>query len=178
MLEYVFVDVQGFKTALNYFVVKEIYILSKNLKFHEIIKPPFSYGNLTTETKKQVNWLEKNYHGLSWSNGCITDNELEKTISPVLKGKGVFVKGAEKVDWIHEMFNTKMIVVNLEDFGFDLKLHDNDCYSDDISNISEERTQKICGKHKKLKKSRTAHCAAQNVWLMKDWFNSSEFKLV
>lgn len=183
MLEYVFVDVQGLKTLWNIFVVEEIYILSKNLKFHEIIKPPYEYGNLSMETKKQVNWLEKNYHGISWSEGYITQSELEKTISPILKGKVVFVKGVEKVEWLKQIFNTKMIVVNLEDFGCNAKLHKSNsdsgiCGIDDVSDISEKSTEKTCSKHKKLKKSMTAHCAVQNVWTMKKWFNSSEFKLV
>lgn len=192
MLDYIFVDIQGFKTVHNEFVVKEIFVLSKNLKFHEIIKSPIPYDCLSLETKKQADWLKRNYHGLAWNDGYITQSELDKIISPVLTGKIVFVKGAEKVDWIKDIFDTKMIVVNLEDFDCNVQLHTsldscvndedydgNSQIFDDDSDYEVKRRTTICCKHKKLKKGSTqlAHCAVQNVWLMKDWFKkSSVFK--
>lgn len=171
-MDFVFVDMQGFKSELNAFIVKEIFILSKNLKFREIIKSPCSYQSLSPKVKREVNWLGRNYHGLSWFDGYITQEQLKKTIEPILTGKIVFVKGVEKISWIKSLCAAPMIVINLEEFGCDVSLHASSTSSVDNS---DEREEKPCSKHKDLKNNKTAHCAVQNVWLMKNWLKNSSF---
>lgn len=161
-MDFVFVDLQGFKNQFNDFIVKEIYILSKNFKFHEIIKSPHSYEILSTSEKIQVNWLRDNYHGLSWNDGYITVSELQNTIIPILRGKIILVKGLEKVSWLKSICRgAEMRIINLENTGCNLQLHK---AFDEM-----EGNEKVCSRHKKIK-SNIAHCAVKNVWMMKKWF--------
>lgn len=71
---YAFIDFQGFKDNLNRFIVKEFALLTKNLKFHDIIKSPAII--LDEKHEKQAKWLTKNYHGLEWRCGHISLSEL------------------------------------------------------------------------------------------------------
>lgn len=54
-MDFAIVDLQGFNyNETNAFAVKEICILTKNIKFHEFVKPPIPFENLAKEYKKQV----------------------------------------------------------------------------------------------------------------------------
>lgn len=99
-MECEFVDTQGFVFNKNTFSVKEICIFTKNIKFHEFVKPPFPFNELISHHQKQAEWLEENYHGLNWNAGYIDLQELKKTISPIVKGKILLVKGCEKERYI------------------------------------------------------------------------------
>lgn len=155
-MECAFVDFQGFSFNNNSFSVKEICILTKNIKFHEFVKPPFPFNRLIDYDKKQAEWLETNYHGLSWDAGYITLQELKNTISPILKGKILLVKGSEKVKWLKDMLkNENIICVDMEDIECELKL-------------SEPQVQRhSCPKHKNVQHS---HCARNNAAMLKYWF--------
>lgn len=171
-MEYIVVDVQGFKDRNNNFLVKEICILSKNLKLHEIIKAPYSFNSLTTEEKQQIKWLEKNYHGLSWFDGRIDENEMKSMIEPIFRGRIVLVKGAEKVAWIKNMFTSSVIVLNLEDIGCNIQLHKK--AATNSNNIYHE-AENYCKRHKRITNSKNVHCAAKNAWLLNRWFKNSIF---
>lgn len=155
-MECAFVDLQGFSFNKNSFAVKEICILTKNIKFHEFVKPPFPFSELIDCRKRQVEWLEKNYHGLNWDAGYITLQELKYTISPIVKGKILLVKGYEKVKWMQNILNDENIVcINMEDINCDLKL-------------SEPHIQSVsCSKHNNVHHS---HCARNNAAMLKYWF--------
>lgn len=163
-MDYIFVDLQGFKIQNNGFMVKEICVLSKNLKFHETIKAPYSFELLTSSERKNIDWITKNLHGLRWTSGCINQCELKKILETILHGKIIFVKGKEKVTWIREICSTEIIVINLEDLHCDSQL-----------NIISETEKKECCHHKYIKKEKTIHCAKQNVQIMKKWFENSIF---
>lgn len=161
-MECAFVDLQGFLFDNNRFHVKEICILTKNIKFHEFVKPPIPFSELTAFYKKQADWLEESYHGLNWNAGYITSQEVRNTVLPILKGKIVFLKGANKVKWMKQILGDSFIIcINIEEIGCDFKL-------------SEQKTcnQTACAKHKH------AHscCARNNVSLLKKWFFSNYSK--
>lgn len=156
-MECAFVDVQGFVYNKNTFSIKEICILTKNIKLHEFIKPPLSFDKLIPHDQKQVEWLEENYHGLNWDSGYITLQELKETISPIIKGKILLVKGCEKAKWVREIFCDQNIdCINMEDINCDLKL----------SELAIE-DQNSCSKHKPAHRS---HCARNNAVKLKRWF--------
>lgn len=162
-MEFAFVDLQGFNSNEN-FVVKEICILTKNLKFHEIVKSPHSFSNLTSKYKRQVKWLENKYHGLRWSQGYITQEELQKTIAPILKNKIIFVKGPNKLRWLREILGQQItLCVNIEDMGCNIKLSNpisKDCIYQGNENI------KCCNKHT----FENSHCAVRNALLIRLWY--------
>lgn len=113
-------DFQGFKSEKNEFIVKEICIVSRDEGFYELhlFLPPYPFNTLTENVRKQVIWLEKNYHGLFWNSGVKLYDELQDIFEPVgLKGK-VFVKGLEKQKFISQLLSKYPVTVeNLEDLG-------------------------------------------------------------
>lgn len=152
-----FVDVQGFKDFKNNFIVKEFATASQVSTQVYLIKPPYSYSNLSQEEKRSVHWLEKN-RGIYWSEGYIDYKEFKRIIKPFLRDKEIFVKGQEKMKWIMELCEYKS-VINLENRGCPnlsnlLKIYD----YDSIYN---------CFFHKK-------YCALKNVICLRQWFNQNK----
>lgn len=166
-MDFAIVDLQGFIHNEDY-VVKEICILTKNLKFHEIVKSPSSFTNLTSKYKQQVKWLENNYHGLRWSQGYITVEELRKTITPILNGKSIFLKGLNKIRWLQGILNSKMhVYVNVEDMGCNIKLSESffkESVQQGVNNIE------CCKKHK----FKNNHCALRNASVIRQWYLRNE----
>lgn len=160
-MDFAFIDLQGFiYNYKNVFAVKEICILTKNIRFHEFVKPPIPFTELSDHFKKQAKWLEKYHHGLSWNMGYITFHELRETILPILDGKILFVKGANKVKWMKYILdNQQIICINVEDLSCDLQLNK--------QIIHDEFT---CTKHKFV----NSRCAKSNAALLKKWFYSLE----
>lgn len=158
-MDLAFVDLQGFVCDYNNtFAVKEICILTKNIRLHEFVKPPFPFCELNSHFKKQAKWLENFYHGLNWNLGYISSQELQRTILPILKDKIVLVKGVKKVNWMKDILNDdKIFCFNLEDIDCDLQL------SKQI-----HCNQFTCAKHK----TDNSRCARSNAALLKKWFHS------
>lgn len=100
---YAFIDFQGFKSNSNYFIIKEFALITKNKKFHDIIKSPANI-TLDEQHQKQTKWLTENYHGLNWNSGNISLTKLRNTIQPVLWKKIVYLKGEEKIKWFKHIF--------------------------------------------------------------------------
>lgn len=111
----VIIDVQGFKTDSNEFIVKEIAILCNNHIQTYLIKPPYPFYNLTKTERKQVCWIERN-RGIHWKEGFISYLNYKGYVNMnnYLNNKRVYAKGVEKVQWISKMFGCDS-VYNLED---------------------------------------------------------------
>lgn len=160
-MEWMLFDVQGFKDNNNRFIVKEIYVETKNLQFHDIIKSPaIIEKSLDKKHRRESNWLIKNYHGISWKDGYITLNELRRTLYPIFNDNNmhVYVKGEEKIKWVKEiMENDGINCKNVEKEGFDV--------------LPEEKEKCwACTKHKHIATTTKVHCALENVKLLKKWF--------
>lgn len=163
-MELAFIDLQGFLYGDNStFAIKEICIFTKNIKLHEFVKPPFSFNELKGHFKKQAEWLEEYHHGLNWNTGYITLQELQITISPILKGKILLVKGCNKVKWMKDILEDQQIIcINVEDINCELQL-----------NKEIRQSQFACKKHKYS----NSHCARSNAALIKNWFYSHSNKV-
>lgn len=94
----VIVDLQGFKTDDNKFIVKEIALLSNYIQTY-LIKPPFSYYLLTENEKKQVRWIQHNRQ-VYWDDGVVKYTDCRKFLYKLLQDKKIYVKGAEKILWV------------------------------------------------------------------------------
>lgn len=163
---YAFVDLQGFKSNTNRFVVKEIAILTRNITFHDIIKStPSTFSELDTEHKKQAKWLTYNFHGLKWDWGFITLQDLRQKFIPILNGKVAYVKGEDKLQWLQQIlgFNTRICqIVNIEPLNCALSLS--------LNNGSTYRKFQICKEHTIMKHGKRCHCALKNVLILDNWF--------
>lgn len=167
---YAFVDFQGFKSNTNKFIVKEFAITTKNVQFHDIIKSPYTLHHLDIQHQRQVHWLTKNHHGLDWSNGFITLNELRRTIEPILHNKIAYVKGGEKTKWLKQILGNKRNICEIIDIDSDecpLNFEKQDV-------INYYRKFHTCHKHKLIKKmqARNCHCALVNTLVLRNWFSN------
>lgn len=166
---YAFIDFQGFKDNSNRFIVKEFALITKNLKFHDIIKSP----NITLDEKheRQAKWLTENYHGLKWTCGHISLFELRNTIQPILQNKTVYLKGLEKVKWLQYILGMrnennvtiKINIIDLETINCSISLHKKD--------INQQNKFYVCENHRSIKnkKNVVCHCAMENVLILNDW---------
>lgn len=108
------VNVQGFKTEQNQFIVKEIAIKCKERMILLLIKPPFPFYNLTKKERLHVHWIEKN-RGILWNEGFVSYFSYKSIILNFKKNKRLFTKGSEKVIWLKEILENDS-VYNLEEF--------------------------------------------------------------
>lgn len=161
-----FVDMQGFKIKSNVFIVKEIAVLTKNTSFHDVIKSPFSYKNLSVKDKKQTNWLMRNYHGINWCAGSITLEKLRDILRQILKDeKNIYVKGEEKIKWLLSILDCKKIslnIINIENIGCKMRLN---------KNKQKKLRADLCEKH-----ADHFHCALKNVLELSEWYLKTNSK--
>lgn len=109
------VDVQGFKTDDNQFILKEIALVCNDQIEVFSVKPPYPFRNLSSTERKQVNWIQRN-RNMYWNDGMIPYNSYVNFIDNFLKNKTIYCKGLEKVNWIRNILQRDN-VINLEDMG-------------------------------------------------------------
>lgn len=109
----VIVDVQGFKTDDNKFILKEIAISNKKQVQVFLIKPPFPFYDLTKTERRQVCWIERN-RAVYWKEGFIPYKNHTDIIMQLLSNKTIYTKGLEKMEWLKNI-SGNFDVINLED---------------------------------------------------------------
>lgn len=137
---FVFVDIQGFKTSRNRFMVKEFCLIDGDFVYHALIKSTQPLESMSNFYQRQANWLIREYHGIRFEIGDIHVNELKK-LYPRLQNKTVFVKGMQKITWMQYIFRDcgEIKCENIED------IEDID-YSENYSNSFE-----TCDYHRKIR---------------------------
>lgn len=173
-MDWAIVDIQGFKDNNNRFIVKEFYLETKNLTFHDIIKSPIGLKQkLNKQRKFQNNWLTQHFHGIDWNAGYITLNELRNTISHYLHNFNIYVKGKEKIEWIKQIMNNHdLSCFNLEDFKCDVSLCDNN-----EKYVTCKNHTHFIAIAATTTNSNTAQCAVKNVKVLKKWIQQNKSKL-
>lgn len=111
------VDIQGFKSDDNKFILKELAIIYNNRMQVYLIKPPYPFYELSKTERKQVCWIERN-RNIFWKEGFIPYQSFKDftDIVNILKDKCIFVKGLEKIIWLRDILENNCIF-NLEDKG-------------------------------------------------------------
>lgn len=155
---YAIVDVQGFKTDDNRFILKEIAILSNNRLQVFLIKPPFPYYELTKTERRQVLWIERN-RGIYWKEGFVTYLNCVDYISNILKNKHIYTKGLEKVKWIKKTLGIEN-VNNIEDKNCP-------CFNILYDKYKDSNIYFYCFYHSKI-------CALKNVFCIFKWCNENK----
>lgn len=157
-----FVDVQGYKSSKDKFVIKEICMLNEDFRIHEIIRSPYPLNHLSFSYKKQVKWLIDNHHGINWNDGNTSMSKLKKEAKSIINEVDiVLVKGSEKVQWIENiLFGDVVVVQNIEN------------YQNTTNFYSSAHLFKRCRNHKINNSSN--HCALQNALLLQKWFNEKD----
>lgn len=171
-----FVDLQGFIESKK-FILKELCILEckNNLSssvndcvddkiHHHIFKPPFNWKHLSAKARTQALWLKCFHHGFSWNAGETEYSQIAKIFHTILSKEltlpTVYVKGAEKVEWINCLTNGEFNCINLEQVGCTQNVKE-------LKQGSSFNNSFHCCKH-----DISLHCASQNVNSFHNWYIS------
>lgn len=151
-VNFVYMDLQGFRSSGDYFILKELCLLAQDYVFHDFIKSPFEYKNLSSYFKRQADWLTYNFHGLRFDDDGLFLKQIVDSLFPLIEGKVVIVKGMQKIDWIQNIFKKRGHIecLNIEEV------------SDDSSfkrTLAEENEYIPCSHHRHLRSHKTCHCA-------------------
>jgi hypothetical protein len=153
MTDYLFVDLQGFKSSENEFIVKEFGYSTNDYTQSFLIKPPFAFFTLSEWEKRRVRWIEKNL-GILWREGYVDFREFKRIIVTHLQHKKIFVKGNEKIKWVKDLCADCNVVdigeMNAPSFG---DLYKKYCLNGNVN----------CVNHKKK-------CVLKNVICIKTWY--------
>ncbi|KAJ8677710.1 hypothetical protein QAD02_013497 [Eretmocerus hayati] len=147
-------DVQVFRSSSSGFLFKEVAILSTGKGAQPrvfLFKPPHGRNQLPSKLKSENRWFDKNYIGISWSEGDIPYEELKATLQDALKNSTrVVVKGGEEKRLLDK---TIPYVEDLEAYG-----------SPSISHLCED-AHGHCSHHTLWM---SARCAAQTVLCIRE----------
>jgi len=116
------IDIQGFKTLLNEFVMKEVCIVGvhSGKVYHIFVKSPVCYENLCEKLKSRVNYITKYIHGIYWNSGSVDENTVVEILQKTVKNASrVYIKGSERVKFLKNLLNNTIPVVDLDIFNFD-----------------------------------------------------------
>lgn len=162
-IEWIYVDVQGFKVNKNRFMCKEFCLISDDEIFHSIVKPWFPYKKLLSLYKRQVEYLTNSFHGIKYEDGNINIVQLTGHIYPKLMGKNIIVKGAEKVIWLKKIFERCGAIncTNIEDFNIEVDKQQNDDYG---------YYNNMCDYHMNTYGWRQCRCAKSNALILQKAF--------
>ena len=156
--EFVVVDVQGFNINIHehtdgkMFIPKELAAYDGKVVAHYIFKPPFPYSSLSRDEKKQVNWLERNYHSISWSKGYVYSRNIRSIMNEISKKyNSVYVKGFEKCNALRQY----LIVNNIIEISAEGNV-----------SLNNYKSEPNCMNHKLS----PTHCALSNVYLLYEYF--------
>ena len=115
------VDIQGFRVNGS-FVVKEVAILDCTTMFSPkvigfVFDAPFPSELQRPEYRRQTEWI-KQHLGLRWEDKGITYSFLSSVLKASLFGANViYVKGAEKKEWLKPFVSSTCELVDLHDMG-------------------------------------------------------------
>src|SRR6266576_3506563 len=115
------IDIQGFKTLFNEFVMKEVCIVGvhSGKVYHIFVKSPVCYENLCKKLKSRVNYITKYIHGIHWNSGSVDENTVAEILQKIVKNAiRIYIKGSERVKFINNLFNNTIQVIDLDTFNF------------------------------------------------------------
>lgn len=110
-MRFITIDIQGLHRNVDengLIVPKEITIFEKNRCEHFLIKPPKLYSKLSDSEKRQVHYLERSHHGISYYTGNCTLSDVCLTIKKLIKKYDVnriYVRGHQKYDLLRALLN-------------------------------------------------------------------------
>lgn len=99
------VDVQGFQLQ-NEFIVKEMAIRIDNQLSHFLFKPKIPYRDLMDNEKRTVKYIERNIHGLRYSNGYVSYTEIDDILWNHLHNiDSILTSGHQKYNFLNMKLN-------------------------------------------------------------------------
>ncbi len=156
-------DVQGFQTLSNEFIVKEFgyTVLDSGVGYPNVwfFKPPWRFSSLSAKYRRVALWLERHHHGLPWNYGNRSYEQVGQLVQKWENIGRIYVKGEEKKEWLKKISGPVLapLVVNIEEI-FD------DCPS--LAKF-KDLPSRTCPFHSYRGDNKA--CALKNVELLKNW---------
>lgn len=179
-----FVDLQGFLDNNCQFIVKEFsytFAYSQIKPKHFIFKPPYEWAQLNQTAKQSAKYLARFHHGLQWRDGQLNYEHVRTCLNLMRFDNDIdviYVKGAEKIKWLHELCPALKVPIydvyfmpSLNNLEFKRKAKQRHCMVHD-STFNYERAYDC-----KSLQNHPRQCALQNVLILKDYYlkNYKEF---
>lgn len=96
------IDVQGFTTDMNAFVVKELAAYDGTQIYHSIFSETFPITDLLPNLQYRAKWLTTNHHGLDWNTGFTLYAALYAILRNITASREIYVKGWEKAKIVRQ----------------------------------------------------------------------------
>lgn len=154
----IIIDIQGFRDAFDKFIPKEVAVVAINASFvgHWIMISPYPFGELPEKTRRENNWLSRNYHGLEWFDGEADPKYFTRQLQEIVRTvRCIYVRGSEKARYLRNLLCRN--VYNLEEVSPPFK---------NLSDVSEGGRR--CAYHG-FRTGMKFVCALQNAYKLKRW---------
>lgn len=154
---FAFLDIEGFITQNDVFILKEICFIDNDYKFHTLVKSPHSIFKLSEKDRSFINYTTLKYNGLRYNDGQMHINDVIHQLYPKFKDKIVLVRNWLKVNRLKHIFR---------------RCGDFDC--DDITNQGvrmfryDIEMREPCVYHRKSKSGAHYQCALRAVEQMQE----------
>ena len=149
------IEFQAFRGNNDRYIVKELVILDLQtcVIYNFLFKPPFTFNNLNSKSKRTNNWLTRNLHHIGWNEGFTSFEEVESIMNHYCsKFARLYTKGLEKCNWIQLHTTTDVIDVKMDK-----------CFEYEPNNMC------ILTKDEK---HATSHCAVKNAYRLAAFLES------
>lgn len=148
------VEFHAFRDNFGQFIVKELVLVNVNEGFYTqlFFKPPYDRAVLKERFRKQVEWLENNYHRIPWEYG-----DVEYSVDTIKHlcsyYTTIYTKGEEKFHFLRQFHNN---VRQIPDNAPKLKVNNRAAY---------------CPAHPvhQVKVNEKEHCALQTALFYAEW---------
>lgn len=105
-----FIEVQGFRSSTNAFLVKELAILKENSSCSFLFEPPFPESELSNKARSANRYCTKYIHGFDWNHGDVPYEQLEDIVrNNCLDSEKVICKGSEKAAFLKKIIGKEVI---------------------------------------------------------------------
>lgn len=161
----IIVDIQCFIDNYKEYILKEVCVIEEEtgvLIMHHIVEPPYR-KTLLMDNILRINYRTmKKCHGLTWECGDIPYHELNDKLTRCISNRSVvYVKGAEKKEYLKQYFVTDRSSTNIID------AYDIGCES--LSSISVSPHVLRCKNHNSI----NTRCALTHCIALREWLQSS-----
>lgn len=162
------IDIQGFRDVFDKFILKEVAVVAINTPFvgHWIMRSPYPFAELSEKTRRENNWLSRNYHGLEWFDGEADPEYFTRKLLEIIRtARCIYVRGKDVKRLITCVIYSPETYIIWKKFRRHLKK---------LSDASESGHR--CTYHG-FRTDMKFVCALQNAYKLKRWLvarNSSE----
>ena len=109
------IDIQGFRDAEERFIPKEVAVVAINTPIigQWIIMRPCPFDELSVNSRRENNWLTRNYHGIEWFDGEVNLKHFKQHLREIIRqARYIYSRGHEKVHYLRNLLSKN--VYNLE----------------------------------------------------------------